>query len=641
MIAGCGGCPRETAPPANDDPEAAHDRAKVGTPEGRFVGSEACAPCHAEIHAAWTVSRHRATLVPFPSGRGFLGGIPSESGFVVESDGGVRGPGESAAPVRGRAAYLIGGRHRTDLLVRMDDGRLQVFPWSFDVDAGTAFEPLTELIGASPSPDVVAFWTRVGRNADIGCYGCHATGAIVEAVGSDRPLGLTPRSRWVEPGVGCEACHGPGGPHVDGAERGSPGPIGLGVGEPEAEGRVGVCAACHALREPLRSPFDAIPAHVAGAPLWRWADPVLSVPSSPEFVRPFFSDLRPATFQQEAIALGQSGCSRRGGLTCEACHDPHAGGLTEDASGPDGGDPVCLSCHSDLAGRESAHSGHAKGSPGGRCFDCHMAPVLRGPGREAARDHSLSPPTARRDEIPAACATCHAGRPDAAQVTARWSAFSPGPSSTARLEIREALEAVPRRSPGVENRLVAIATDPDRGWFVRRAALALLEETLRQGDRRIAPEPIRPAIDDPNPAIRRAAIRVMGRVAQPDDLERLAALSTSDDPDLAFEAVTALATARTPLFEARIAKLLVRSDMKTSYRANLLLARASIAAGDWPRAEKALLRALDAYPLAVPALNDLGIAWANLDRLEDARRAWSRALALNPQYEAAKANLEN
>ena len=218
MIAGCS---RQAAPPpASVDVSSPG----IGGPTGRFVGSEACRECHATEYESWAGSRHRATMRPWKEGQPLrLASTTNLAPYRVSADGEVIGPNVDGTEVRGKVAYLLGGRHHEDLLVRLPDGRLQVFPIAFDIDRGQPFEPLKELAGGTPPPpDVVDFWTRVGRNADLACYGCHATGHLVEVAGKS-PSGQTlPGSKWVEPGVGCEACHGAGGPHISAARGGKP-----------------------------------------------------------------------------------------------------------------------------------------------------------------------------------------------------------------------------------------------------------------------------------------------------------------------------------------------------------------------------------------------------------------------------------
>src|SRR5262249_38815096 len=163
---------------------------------------------------------------------------------------------------------------REDLFVKLDDGRIQVFPVSFDLDAGQPFEPLRELAGGvRPPPDVIDFWTRAGRNADLACYGCHATGQGLQSTGVLADGVPVPARRWAERGAGCEACKGRGGAHAAAAaaKRPSKDSIRLRRDTPAATS-VDICAGCHALREVLPSPFGTTPAHRYGEPVEVAAD---------------------------------------------------------------------------------------------------------------------------------------------------------------------------------------------------------------------------------------------------------------------------------------------------------------------------------------------------------------------------------
>src|SRR5262249_26529767 len=162
------------------------------------------------------------TLRPWKSGETLtLAQAKLDAPYRVSAEGAVEGPSPGTGTAHGHVAYRFGGRHREELAIRLDDGRLQLFPIAYDVDRGTAFEPLRELAGgAPPPPDTVHFWTRVGRNVDLACYGCHATGQVLVGEGVSPGGLILPGSRWSEPGVGCEACHGPGGPHVEAAHAG-------------------------------------------------------------------------------------------------------------------------------------------------------------------------------------------------------------------------------------------------------------------------------------------------------------------------------------------------------------------------------------------------------------------------------------
>ena len=562
------------------------------------------------------------------------------AGYVLRADGSVSGPDSDGETATGRVSFLIGGRHREDLVVTLADGRRQIFPVAFDVDSGRPFEPLKDLANAvSPPPDVVDFWTRIGRNADLACYGCHATGQTLAVAGSTEAGAPIPVSRWVEPGVGCEGCHGPGAPHIAAVRAGNAeaGVTGLRIGAGDVADR---CAACHGLRDVLPSPFSARPAHHYGEPVYAAADPLLSQGSNFEFKDPLFPDLRPATFQQEAIALSQSGCALRGSLTCATCHDVHRGVLRPALQAADGGDGVCSPCHADVAAGARAHSRHAPGSPGGRCLDCHMAPIVRGPGSQRARDHSLAPPVAGAGEVPAACAVCHAGASNASQVAAAWAKWPKGPAARRREAIDAAITAAREDRPDAVARLGALVGDPGQGWFVRWAAAQWIALAARAPAAQPVTSSLISLLSDPNPALRRAAARALAGAGTPAALEALDRATRDSDPWAALEAAHALGALGAPTAGARMLQVLERPELMSDARAQYAFGHASVASQESLAAERALRRALEFNPVMVGALNDLGLALIAQGRDDEAVATWKRALEINPRYAPARQNLE-
>ncbi len=638
------GCSTNPTPPAASSSAVAP--AGIGGPSGRFVGSEACRECHAPEYDSWAGSRHRSTLRPWTSGQPLrLASTTNLDPYRVSSDGAVLGPGTDGSEVSGNVAFLVGGRHREDVIVRLADGRLQVFPIAFDVDRGEAFEPLKELAGGTPPPaDVVDFWTRVGRNADLACYGCHATGQTIEIAGKS-PSGLTlPGSKWVEPGVGCEACHGPGGPHISAARDGKPGPETVKMPRGGGLSTIDACAACHGLRDILPSPFNAAPAHRYGEPLVAAAEPLLSVAANSEFRDPFFADLRPSTYQQEAIAFSQSGCAQKGGMTCAACHDVHSGSLSATIGAQDDDAGICAPCHAGMVASGTKHTLHRAGSPGARCLDCHMAPIVRGPGHEPARDHTMAPPVAGRGQIPTACAVCHAGSKNAAAVVAAWKRRPAGRAATRRLEIGAAVDAASEQgaSPATATApaLARLADDTERGWFLRWALIQMLPESSGGPASDAVLLPLRRALTDPNPALRRTAARALGRHGKPEDIETLQRATEDSDPWTALEAVHAMGLLGSPASGARLLQLLKRPDLIADARAQYMFGHACLIGQDAPRAETALRRALEINPMIVGAMNDLGLALVAQGKPEQAIEEWKLALDINPRFSAARRNLE-
>lgn len=634
---GCSGSPKPAADPAPPQPSAA-----VGTASGRFVGSAACHSCHESEFAAWSGSRHRATLRPWTPGHSLrLATKESTAPYRVDPGGAATGPGSDGKETVGRVEFLVGGRHREEALVRLTDGRLQVFPIAFDVDRGRTFEPLRELAGGTaPPPDVVEFWTRVGRNADVACYGCHATGQRLEVAGRSSSGLALPTSIWVEPGVGCEGCHGPGGPHIDAAKKGKPDPATVKMARGGGVATIDACAACHGLRDVLPSPFDPSPAHRYGEPVFTAAAPLLSSGSNVEFRDPFFADFRPATYQQEAVAFSQSGCARKGGLTCAACHDVHSGAPTAALTAPDGGDAICAPCHASVVGAGSTHTLHPVGKPGGRCLDCHMAAIVRGPGHDAARDHSMAPPVAGKGFVPAACALCHADAKNAADLAAGWKRMPTGRAAKRRLALSDAIDAAGRGANGAAETLAGLASDPESGWFLRLALIETIASTCRGP----APESValvlRQALTDANPAIRRSALRALSACGKPTDVEAVQRATDDPDPWAALEAAHAMGRLGAPTAGARLLQLMKRSDLIADARAQYAYGHACLTGNDLVHAEAALSRALELNPLMVGANNDLGLTLIGEKKRDQAIEAWRRALDLNPRFANAKSNLE-
>ncbi len=636
VLAGCERCSPEAREVQVPDPAAVN----VGSAEGRYLGSKACGPCHAVEYRSWRASHHRSTLRPFSSAAPpRLASASLPEGYAVEVSGEVKGPGAEGGVVLGQAAYVVGGRRREELWVRLEDGRLQVFPIAYDLDGNKPLELLGALPGGSPPKgDSVDFWTRLARNADLGCYGCHATGAIVRIAGATQAGNAVPRSEWAEAGVGCEACHGPGSPHVEAAKAGRPRDARTATAATtESDQKVGVCASCHGLRDLLSSPLSNTPAHPYGQPVWNGADPVLNSPANAEFRDPLFPDLRPATYQQEAVALAQSPCAVKGGLDCARCHDPHSGEIRTEARG----DAACFPCHDGIGAQGSAHTRHPAGKPGSGCPDCHMAAILRGPGSALARDHALSTPAADGENVPMACAGCHLGRVDAARVVEGWKAFPRGSrEAKRRLGIAKAITAWQRGEGSPAGALAAIVADPGEGWASRVLAAALLEKgPVGEASPDVA-QALRAALRDPNPALKRAAARTLGRWGSAADRAELLPLVASEDPFLALAAVEALGRLGDPEYGARLTALVRRPDLLGEYRAQLAIGAAFLHARDWPRAEQSLARSLELHPLQVPALNDLGIALFSQGRADRARALWRQALEINPRFEGARLNLE-
>lgn len=627
LVAGCGKAPTPPPPAVLSDPAVE----KIAGAFGRFAGSGSCRACHAAEYVAWERSRHHLTLRALDEGD-----LPTwmsdalRDGWELSDSDALVGTDRKGGRTRSRPAYLVGGRHREDLWLRLPNGNLQIYPYSWDADRKRVFSLVEEAAGSAAPPDSIDFWERSGRSADLVCYGCHATGQILRIAG-DAEGRVYPVSAWRESGVGCEACHGPSGAHVD---SGGASPVPTPSPSPD------VCGGCHALRELLDAPFGSRPGHRYGLRLGDQADPVVRVPANLEFRSATFSDLRPATYQQEAVGLSQSGCAREGKLGCGACHDPHGGTLVLAAADEDGV-RICATCHAPLTSDVRAHAGHAPGTPGGRCFDCHMAPILRGPASAPARDHSLAPPGAPSGSVPAACARCHAGK-DADRVVAAWSSRTlSGKGALRRRRLEEAVGAAERGDPGASLLAARLAADGGESWIVRQEAAGLAGGAARSGNAREIVAALSVALDAEEPALRRAAARALGRFPLGASAGRLTEMASGGDPYLALEAALSLAAAGETAGVPRVVELQRRPELVGNPRVHFMLGRYALQAKEWEKARESLRRAVEGNPFYVPAWNDLGIASSGAGDVALAQECWRTALWIDPRFLPAKKNLED
>ena len=137
------------------DAQAVGDRERTGAPQpahrddapARFVGSDACASCHAAEHAAWQSSHHRHAMEP-ANDRTVLGNF-DDADFVLlrPHDALLEGrralrvttENERGQPESFTVSYTLGIEPLQQYLVTFSDGRLQALPFAWDsrpADAG-------------------------------------------------------------------------------------------------------------------------------------------------------------------------------------------------------------------------------------------------------------------------------------------------------------------------------------------------------------------------------------------------------------------------------------------------------------------------------------------------------------------------
>ncbi len=303
---------------------------------GAYAGSTACRACHEGIYTEWQRTPHALMTRP-PTAVASFADLP-ETGFGLG---------------RNQVKFALGS-HWVHRFVLDATGTLIMAPGILDRQTGAWLK--VKDYGWKQRE-----WTRE-------CAGCHTTGFDPESRG------------FVEPGVGCEACHGPSKSHaVSGAKTLTVNPARL-----DADRREMVCESCHTSGLDRTGRFHFPAGYRPGDDL-----------------RQFFFGLTPKPGQDATNFNGDETYADRRrqwdflksrlflaqGLTCDYCQNFRS---FKTASGSKymSHDQYCLTCHTTLVDHAPA---------GTSCIACHA------PSRTADRrawsihDHKFcfeAPPSA-------------------------------------------------------------------------------------------------------------------------------------------------------------------------------------------------------------------------------------------------------
>jgi Flp pilus assembly protein TadD len=307
------------------------------------VGNRACRPCHQAIYESYSRTAMARTSGPaFPPLEGSFEHLQSGVSYRVYREGQtamLSYERAGSSPLHGTQAlrYYVGSNTRGRTFLFDIDGFLYQAPINYyaakkvwDMSPGYAQLKAMEL----------------NHPVDATCLFCHASRVQPTRKGTANGFDGAP---FLQDGVGCERCHGPGHDHVNGA--GSM----VNPAKLTGERRDSICMQCHLEGEARiaragRSEEDYRPGGVLSDDL-------------AIFIREDAArERRGAVSHVESIALSR--CRRDGGapLSCITCHDPHV--QTGDAEKAAYYRARCLGCHAPKA------EGHHAGQPD--CTSCHM-----------------------------------------------------------------------------------------------------------------------------------------------------------------------------------------------------------------------------------------------------------------------------
>ena len=597
----------------------------VARPAG-YVGSDACAECHAKESAAWAGSQHKAAM-ELPTASTMLGNFDDASytkdGVTSRytrrgDDWFVRTDGPDGKLTDYRVEYTFGVYPLQQYLVDIGRGRLQALSVAWDsrpaaeggqrwfhLYPGERIDHLDEL-----------HWTGRQQNWNYMCADCHATDLQKNY---DRATD-TFATRWAEIGVGCEGCHGPGSAHVEWARtapRARSGTTtsvdnGLTVHFDErranlwridpatgnaarshprrVDAEVEVCAQCHSRRGQFSNGYH---------PGERLLDHYLPALITAGLYYPDGQQ------RDEVYNWGSFLTSRMysKGVTCGDCHDPHTG-KTRAA-----GNTLCAQCH--LASKYDGpqHHFHPAGTPGAQCAACHM-PTTTYMVVDPRHDHGFRiprPDLTRTIGVPNACNQCHADR-DAAWSEAEIRRRYPHPK-TGFQDFATVFADADRGDPAATIGLVQLVANQDESAIARASALSRLGR-LGGENAALAAEA---ALRDPSGLVRHAAIGVYETVPPE---QRMALVPLLDDPLRAVRMQAARVLAPVPA-----------SALGPAGAAAYDRAAAEYVAGEQFNGDRPESR------------TNLGTYFAERGRYMESEAEFRSAIAMDPRYVPAWVNL--
>ncbi|MCB1761037.1 MAG: hypothetical protein KDI68_14800 [Gammaproteobacteria bacterium] len=369
------------------DPQSALSKPKA------YVGSEVCKTCHLEHYDAWKRTLHSKMLQDVKQNIDVLVTDIDEATIradFAKIESKLKVPSaEVFVPKVDDVLYTIGSQWKQRYLV-MHEGDLKIAPTQFNIDTG-------RWVNYHDGD-----WDK--RPWLLKCGGCHATGVDME------------KKEFVEPGVGCEACHGPGSHHAalpaneTFEKRGTiinPSKLTPGVATQ-------ICGSCHNRGKATKMKGAGWPVGFRpGKALESYYE---SIPTGDKHL---YSNEFSKGHHQQYIDWTKSKHADSH-VDCISCHVVHElGNPMFHGKTKVQGDQLCISCHEQTS-QVGAHSVHSFGN----CVNCHMPRIAKSAESGDIRSHvfvAIPPKMTIEIGIPNSCQTCHKHKDDdPAELQKKW-----------------------------------------------------------------------------------------------------------------------------------------------------------------------------------------------------------------------------
>ena len=374
------------------------DSKKLLAEPNTYIGSDTCRTCHLEHYDAWKRTLHSKMLQDVSKNEDVIvteldHSVMKEDFKKIEKK--LKVPLDQIYfPKREDVLYTIGSQWKQRYLVKKD-GKYFIAPTQFNIDTGRWVNYHDHDWEKRP-------WLKK-------CGGCHATGVDLE------------KETFLEPGVGCEACHGPGSHHAALPAAESFGKRTNIVNPSKLTGGVAVqiCGACHNRGKSTKVKGSGWPVgYRPGKALETYYRSI-----ELDHKKKMYPGGLSKGHHQQYIDWKQSKHADSG-VSCISCHVVHElGNPVFRGKTKLEGDRLCTSCHEQVA-RVGAHSVHSFGN----CANCHMPRIAKSAESGDIRSHVFKvvmPKDTLETKIPNSCQTCHKHKDeDLADLQKRWDALT-------------------------------------------------------------------------------------------------------------------------------------------------------------------------------------------------------------------------
>ncbi|MBN2314817.1 MAG: tetratricopeptide repeat protein [Sedimentisphaerales bacterium] len=607
-----------------------------------LAGSISCRECHQQFYELWSTSHHGLAMQPYSAefarqnltshqtsirivANTYIPCIGENEGWILEKT--------PEGQLQHRIAHVMGGKNVYYFLTPMERGRLQTLPIAYDVRRKEWFDTAASGVRHFPGTqsDAPLHWTDPAYTFNTSCYSCHVSQLAKNFdVKTD-----TYRTTWAEPGINCEACHGPGQEHVDICQeaQANQAPKDLHIISTNSfsvEQTNAMCNSCHAKMSSISASFK---------PGDRFFDHFdLIALEHPDF----YPDGRDLGENYTMTTWRMSPCVKAGSLDCTHCHTSSGRYRFKTAQNPNA---ACLPCHRERVENVTEHTHHDVNSPGNQCVACHM------PMTEFARmtrsDHSMRPPAPAATlafKSPNACNLCHEDKDTnwANDHVRKWH------EKDYQRPLLEQANLVDEARRGNWDRLETILTyirSENRDEIATASLLRLLVNCESQAK---WPAVIQVLQEDSSPLVRAAAAQTLDGYVTAESIRALAKATSDEYRLVRVRAATALAGinierlpseyqmsanhATTELLEAFGAH-------PDDYASHFNLGNFHVRRHDEKKALASYETAIKLRPDFVPPYVNIAFIHNAIGRNDKAEASFRKAIALDPNNAAVHLNL--